>query len=161
MMSYFVQPSFSNEYMLELIKTDSTYSLRYRETDTNVWYSDNRSRIKVTERLHPISGDCAGLLIELFRTAVLASRFEKDNRIYTDGETHYFSVFETKSITGYVWSPEQGSNTRELVELCEAIARQAKVAKDGAEIGFSEEMIARIESVKAKFPEVTPLRAYI
>lgn len=121
---------------------------------------NSRHASVVTESRVPVTAETAAMLIQLWRSALLRSRFPATQKTSGfDGVTFVFSDFEVG--VGYrhgeAWSPMEGTRLRSLVSVGEAMAR---LASSGAatlqqRAALERELQALVMRARVKFePEV-------
>lgn len=139
---YLVVPSFEVEYLFQIEKANlgNNYGIVVRRAKESIWYTKDKSKIRVETWHNSLSDADADLIITLFRRAVAGVKnpevsFEEKNLIDIiglDGTSHFFSCMEHNQIglrTGVTWSPKKGSKMERLVNIANRITEWAKSNK--------------------------------
>lgn len=142
---YLVIPSFEAEYLFQIEKPNlgNRYGIVVRRAKESIDEAEDRSNVEVETWSNSLSKEDADLIITLFRLAVSEVKnpdvsFEKkeDGREHVslrlDGKRHYFSSLEQTPVgirTGVTWSPREGSNMKQLVDIANNITNLAKSDK--------------------------------
>ena len=138
---YLVTPSFEAEYLfqIEKPKLGNIYGIVVRRAKESIYEAEDKSNIEVETWSNSLSEDDADLIITLFRRAVSEVKnpevsFEKNKNgrecasLRLDGECYYFSSLEQTPEgirTGVTWSPYEGSNMKQLVDIANQIIELA------------------------------------
>ena len=111
---FLVMPSFSPENVLniEFNREEDKYFIIFHIGSESIWYSENKEKIKVTERKKEISKKSVELIKELYKSAINKTAFIEKDYAGLDGNTYYFSI---NDLTGITWSPSEGTKMAELV----------------------------------------------
>ncbi|KOS05520.1 hypothetical protein AM493_05345 [Flavobacterium akiainvivens] len=161
-------PSFFPENVLNISQDDEKYSATYVIAEENIWYSKERSQVKVKQYTCEIDPQIGALLELLYEKITSRVEVPESRLLGSDGENHYFF---SRTGSGTIWSPSEGSLMGEAVSISQALASKVMQSK-GAAIGPDPVLQLRIktlieklspgyENVKAGYfiPDAFPLDA--
>jgi hypothetical protein len=157
---FFVMPSFSPENVLNIGMNHDTkkHFISYHVGNENIWYSENKEKIKVIKRKKEISQESVELIKELYKIAISKAKYIEKEHIgadgktyYTikkDGETYYFSINDQGQKTGITWSPTEGTLMAELVLIGNELIKMTEEKE--SLVSINQELKIRIENLIKK-----------
>ena len=141
-------PSFSPEYVVSIEKDeDENHYLVYHIGKESIWYSEKKDKIKVEKVKREIGSESAALIKELFIEALKDTRQVEGMNQGLDGVNYFFSVSDWGPKTGTIWSPDDGTNMRELVNIGNELISIIKKSPKGEQINFQPAYITRIKKL--------------
>jgi hypothetical protein len=148
---FLVLPSFSPEYVVSVEKDeDDNHYLVYHIGKESIWYSEKKDKIKVEKLKREIGSESAELIKELFIEALKDTRQVEGMSQGLDGVNYYFSVNDWGPKTGTIWSPDDGTNMRELVNIGNELISIIKKSPKGEQINFQPAYKTRIKNLIEK-----------
>lgn len=122
---YLVMPAFAPEFLWQIERDPQSHtnSIVVRFAKENIWEANDKSKIEVETSRNRLSQDDAELIEQLFLNALLKTQFVVHNTIVLDGATYYFSVNESRRMSGHTSNP-RGPNMRQLVTISRAIMNE-------------------------------------
>lgn len=130
-----VMPSFTPEEILQIEYDKSTdkHKLVYRICEDMIWSNENWEKVKIKEFISEINKESVDLLKELFVLAISKTRFPENEHFGLDGDYYFFSINNLSLKSGTVWSPQDGTKMKKLVdiglELIDMIKSEKKLQK--------------------------------
>src|SRR5690606_3550159 len=117
-----VFPSFHKEYVFQIEKdslTKENYLITIKEPEEgSVWVMTENPhlsfKLKIKTYKSSIKNDDVDLLYNLLYSAIIKTKFRKDNGGGTDGTTYHLSVSDNGLKSAKIWSP-QNPNLKELI----------------------------------------------
>jgi len=147
---FLVMPSFSPENVLNIGLNHDTkkYFISYHIGNENIWYSENKEKIKVTKRKKEISQESVELIKELYKIAISKAKYIDKSYIGLDGETYYFSINDHGQKTGITWSPTEGTIMKELVLIGKELIKMTEEKE--TLVSINQDLKIRIENLIKK-----------
>jgi len=157
---FLVMPSFSPENVLNIGMNHDTkkHFISYHIVNENIWYSENKEKIKVIKRKKEISQESVELIKELYKIAISKAKYIEKEHIgvdgktcYTikkDGETYYFSINDQGQKTGITWSPTEGTLMAELVLIGNELIKMTEEKE--SLVSINQDLKIRIENLIKK-----------
>lgn len=135
-----VLPSFSPEYVVDIEHNRETeaYFVIYHKCKKSIWYNNKRKDMKVEKHQTEISKESALKFKELFKAAILKTKFPTNEVVGLDGANYYFSYEEYGLKSGTIWSPSEGTNMSKLIETAHQLIEIAKSKKSNYKLSKSE-----------------------
>ena len=141
-------PSFSPEFLFEIRKTDSTYTLILKKALNNIWYAkENYKQVKMKSYSSKISIKDVKLLFDLYLINIRKTSYPIYDVSVYDGTSYYFSVDDHGIKSGHASSPSD-TILRSMIKITESLIKQTEKGK--TTVKFSSKEIAHIEDLILK-----------
>jgi hypothetical protein len=126
-----ILPSFFPENVVSvesMDKDDLKYRIIYKTCSESVWKRKNRNAVEVIKYEGEVDSAIVNVIKKVFRIALLKTRYNEIDGIGFDGVSYIFSgTFGlSATLSGEIWSPNEGTKMYELVEFGESMIALAK-----------------------------------
>jgi len=152
---FLVIPSFTPEYVvdIEFDREQDKYFIKHNICKKSIWYNDNWEKIMVYKFKSELDETSALKIKELFELAIRQSKYPEDEIIGLDGANYYFFVDSMGIKTATIWSPNEGTNMFELIEIANLLPELAKSNKGIVKLSENElerinQLIENIKNVR-------------
>ncbi len=141
---FLILPSFAPERVLDIEKdkTDNKFYLILHKAQQNIWYSREKSKIKIDSAKKEISYTSVACVKKLFKKAIYKAKFPEKPTQGLDGTDYYFSVEDYGQKTATTWSPTAESKIAKLVDIANRLIEfvNSNSTKVEFDLAFSQEI---------------------
>lgn len=125
---FLIMPSFTPENVLdiEFDRKNNKYLLVHHICEKMIWANKNWNQNNVIVYKKDISKEYVDSIKALFKIAISRTRYSDEKMLGLDGTNFQFAMNDYGLKTGYVWSPNQGTNMYRLVNIGVQLVALAK-----------------------------------
>jgi hypothetical protein len=115
---FLVMPSFVPEQVLDIEydRENEKHYIVYHVGKDMIWDNENWQKVKVFKYRKEITKNSAEVVKFLFKNAISHTKYS-EFEWGLDGANYYFTVSDTGQKSGMVWSPDDGTKMRRLVNI--------------------------------------------